>query len=51
MKLYKIALVTLITLLTTIGQTPINRSAIVGIQEALAQTPDARKVEAERLLN
>ncbi|QIR40812.1 tetratricopeptide repeat protein [Tolypothrix sp. PCC 7910] len=51
MKIHKIALLTLITLLTTIGQAPINRSAIVGIQEALAQNPQARKAEADRLLD
>jgi tetratricopeptide (TPR) repeat protein len=50
MKIHKIALLTLITLLTTIGQTPINLPAIVGITQALAQTPQARKAEADRLL-
>ncbi|MDZ7959783.1 MAG: tetratricopeptide repeat protein [Aulosira sp. DedQUE10] len=50
MKIQKIVLVTLIALLTTIAQTPINRSAIVGIQEALAQTPQARIAEADRLI-
>jgi CHAT domain-containing protein/tetratricopeptide (TPR) repeat protein len=49
MKIHKIALLTLITLLTTIGQTPINLPAIVGITQALAQTPQARKAEADRL--
>ncbi|MBD2168987.1 tetratricopeptide repeat protein [Calothrix membranacea FACHB-236] len=50
MKIHKIALFTLITLLTTIGQTPINHSAIVGINQASAQTPQARKAEADRLI-
>ncbi|MBD2356680.1 CHAT domain-containing protein [Tolypothrix sp. FACHB-123] len=50
MKIQKIALITFITLLATIGQTPINRSAIVGITQASAQTPEARKAEAERLM-
>ncbi|BAY60627.1 TPR repeat-containing protein [Calothrix brevissima NIES-22] len=49
MKIHKIALITLITLLITIGQAPINQSAIVGITQALAQTPQARKAEADRL--
>jgi hypothetical protein len=47
MKLHKIALLILITLLTTIGQTPINLPAIVGITQVLAQTPQARKTEAD----
>ncbi|BAY88912.1 MULTISPECIES: CHAT domain-containing protein [unclassified Tolypothrix] len=49
MKIYKIALLTFITLLTTIGQAPINHSAIVGINQASAQTPQARKAEAYKL--
>ncbi|MBD2358548.1 CHAT domain-containing protein [Tolypothrix sp. FACHB-123] len=50
MKLQKIALVSLIALLTTIAQTPINLPT-VGITQALAQTPQARKAEADRLFN
>ncbi|MBD2213839.1 tetratricopeptide repeat protein [Nostoc linckia FACHB-104] len=49
MKIYKIALLTFTTLLTTIGQAPINHSAIVGINQASAQTPQARKAEAYKL--
>ncbi|MBD2201210.1 CHAT domain-containing protein [Calothrix sp. FACHB-1219] len=49
MKIHKIALITLITLLITIGQAPINHSAIVGITQVLAQTPQARKAEADKL--
>ncbi|MBD2356679.1 CHAT domain-containing protein [Tolypothrix sp. FACHB-123] len=49
MKIQKIALITFITLLATIGQIPINRSAIVGITQASAQTPEARKAEADKL--
>ncbi|MBD2358550.1 CHAT domain-containing protein [Tolypothrix sp. FACHB-123] len=51
MKINKIALLTLITLLITIGQAPINHSAIVGITQASAQTPQARKAEADTLYN
>ncbi|MBD2355182.1 CHAT domain-containing protein [Tolypothrix sp. FACHB-123] len=47
MKIHKIALITLITLL--IGQTLINQSVIVGINQASAQTPQARKAEADKL--
>ncbi|BAY60624.1 TPR repeat-containing protein [Calothrix brevissima NIES-22] len=50
MKLQKIALVSLIALLTTIAQTPINLPT-VGITQALAQNPQARKAEADRLFN
>ncbi|BAY25979.1 TPR repeat-containing protein [Calothrix sp. NIES-2100] len=51
MKIHKIALLTLITLLITIGQAPINHSAIVGITQVLAQNPSAQKAEADRLFN
>ncbi|MBD2336549.1 CHAT domain-containing protein [Calothrix sp. FACHB-156] len=51
MKIHKIALLTLITLLTTIGQTPINLPVIVGITQALAQTPSSRQAEADKLFN
>ncbi|MBD2197641.1 MULTISPECIES: CHAT domain-containing protein [Calothrix] len=49
MKIHKIALITLITLLITIGQAPINHSSIVGITQVLAQTSQVRKAEADRL--
>ncbi|MBD2354275.1 CHAT domain-containing protein [Tolypothrix sp. FACHB-123] len=49
MKIYKTAVLTCITLLTPIAQTPINSSAIVGITPVSAQTSGG-KAEANRLL-
>ncbi|BAY23825.1 TPR repeat-containing protein [Calothrix sp. NIES-2100] len=49
MKIHKIALITLIALLSTIAQAPINRSAIGGITQVLAQTPSVSKAQADRL--